>query len=1190
MLNSKYFCTLLFVCLPFLYQVHLNAQINIGLLNGGNITAQYDDSPAGEGVKNVIDNSVNTKFLTFHNKAWIVYKAPGSFVLKKYAVISANDSPERDPKDWILEGSADGTSWTQLDTKAGITFPSRFLRREYSITNTAEFSYYRITLTCSSGTVLQLSEWELWIDPLPHDAGVTSVSAPVPHPLSAVSPKVSVINSGANTESFNVGCRIYLDGTQVYQQTMNVNSLQPGNSETLNFTAWTPTVDKMYKVTAWTELAGDQLKSNDTLSIVTNTSKKMYMVGYAHLDLQWNWDLGTTTSLYIPSTMKDNFALFDKYPQYRFTFEGAYRYMIMKKKYPADYEKVKKYVASGQWNIGGSMIESPDVITPSAESLMRQILYGNNFFKEEFGKTSIDVLLPDCFGFPISLPTIAVHCGLKGFSSQKFDRWGGFRSSPFSIGTWEGIDGSRLTAVLKPGAYDDGPQIRATDVNALGASTGLYWGYDYYGTGDRGGAPSEDKVISLMAMLADTKSDIQAVPSSSDQIFRDLTDEQIKKFDVYKGELLMTQHGSGCYTSQANMKKLNRQNELTAGSAERASVMAELFSGTSYPQDALKQSWINFLCHQFHDDLTGTSISSAYDSYSLPDEKASLASFTQILNTANTAIASKLDTRVDDTANSIPVVVYNPLAGRRHDIAEVSVAFTGTVPKAIKVYDKNGTEVPSQIRSVTGSTLKIVFAADIPGSGYSVYQVKRSAAPSSIATGLKVTANSLENLRYKVEIDDFGDLSSIFDKKLGKELLQGSSGFEVRDDKSQTWPAWEVLYEDVISVPRSFVMQGTQKTVTDSGAAQVTVKVTRTNEGSSFTHFITLTADTAGFVKVDNIVDWKASDPNGSLLKVSFPLTASNPYTTYDLGIGAYSRGVNYSRLYEVPGQQWADITSTDKSYGVAILNNCKYGWDKPANNTINLTLIHSPNGTSYNYRNDLYVHDFTYAVYSHAGDWADGQVVFAGERLNQPLVTFQTTPHNDGGLGREFSFVSADPSKVAIMAVKKAEYGSEYIIRVRETSGKSWQNVQLTFPGIITSAQEVNGMEEFKGAADFNQNTITFNIGPFQPKTFSVKLKNVLTSVSKEETSLPQYDLSQNYPNPFNPVTVINYSIAKAGPVTLKIYDLLGREVKALVDGINNAGKHSVSFDASSLPSGIYFCQIKADTYNAVKKMMLIK
>lgn len=818
------------------------------------------------------------------------------------------------------------------------------------------------------------------------------------------------------------------------------------------------------------------------------------------------------------------------------------------------------------------------------------MLYGNNFFKEEFGKTSIDILLPDCFGFPNSLPTIAVHCGLKGFSTQKFDRWGGFRPSPFSIGKWEGVDGSKIVAVLKPGAYDDDPAIREQDVNALGAATGLYLGYDYYGTGDRGGAPSEAQVNAMFALNQNTKSDIKAVPASSDQIFRDLTDEQIGRLDTYSGELLMTKHGSGCYTSQSDLKLLNRQNELMANAAERASVMADLFAGLTYPKEILKQSWINFLCHQFHDDLTGTSIASAYDNYSLPDEKAALASFIKIRNDANTAIAAKLNTSVDDANTTVPVVVYNPLAVNRYDICEASVIFSGELPKYVVVFDKEGKELPAQIKSISGQKINILFMADVPGNGYSVFYAKKSAAPCLINTEMKVTSSLLENKRYKVQLDDFGDIASIYDKKIGKELLQTSCGFEVRDDKSSTWPAWEVLYNDVTSSPRSYVMQSAQRTIIDSGAAQISIRVTRSNEGSNFTHYYILTADTAGYIKVDNTVDWKALDPSGSLLKVAFPLTASNPKTTYDLGIGTIDRGINTPELYEVPGQQWADITNTDKSYGVAILNNCKYGWDKPADNIINLTLIHSPNGTNYNYRNDIFVHNFAYGIYGHTGSWSDGNVVYAGERFNQPLQAFQATVHADGGLGKSFSFVSSDPQKLAVMAVKKAEYGDEYIIRIREAAGKAWQNVQMNFPGTVVSAKEVNGMEEVKGSVAFTANSLSFNLTPYQPKTFSVVFKNLPNGITDEKLLLSMYDLSQNYPNPFNPATTINYSVPVSGEVTLKVFDILGREVSTLVDEVKNAGRYSVRFNASALASGTYFYTLRAGNFSTTKKMSFIK
>jgi alpha-mannosidase len=145
----------------------------------------------------------------------------------------------------------------------------------------------------------------------------------------------------------------------------------------------------------------------------------LYVVGYAHLDTQWRWDYPTTIRDYITKTMRVNFDFIEKYPHYVFNFSGARRYLMMKEYFPADYEKVKAYVAAGRWFPSGSSFDENDVNSPSGESIVRQLLYGTQFFRREFGKTSAEYMLPDCFGFPASLPSILAHCGIKGFSTQK---------------------------------------------------------------------------------------------------------------------------------------------------------------------------------------------------------------------------------------------------------------------------------------------------------------------------------------------------------------------------------------------------------------------------------------------------------------------------------------------------------------------------------------------------------------------------------------------------------------------------------------------------------------------------------------------------------------------------------------------------------------------------------------------------
>ena len=150
---------------------------------------------------------------------------------------------------------------------------------------------------------------------------------------------------------------------------------------------------------------------------------RIYTVATAHLDTVWRWELPKTIEEYIPDTLEKNFTLFEKYPHYRFNFEGAYRYELMEEYYPEAFEKLKEYVKEGRWCPSGSSYENGDVNVPSPEALFRNILYGNRYFKEKFGKTTTDIFLPDCFGFGWALPAIARHAHLNGFTTQKLG-WG----------------------------------------------------------------------------------------------------------------------------------------------------------------------------------------------------------------------------------------------------------------------------------------------------------------------------------------------------------------------------------------------------------------------------------------------------------------------------------------------------------------------------------------------------------------------------------------------------------------------------------------------------------------------------------------------------------------------------------------------------------------------------------------------
>ena len=254
--------------------------------------------------------------------------------------------------------------------------------------------------------------------------------------------------------------------------------------------------------------------------------KKIYTVATAHLDTIWSWDFETTVSRYIYNTLVDNFALFQKYPTYHFNFEGSYRYELMEEYYPELYAKMRDYIAQGRWSVCGSAFENGDVNVPSPEALFRNILYGNRYFEEKFGKRSVDIYLPDCFGFGWALPSIMAHANLMGFTTQKLS-WGSAYGVPFTLGYWQGVDGSRVLACPNARSYrskfsgDLRGEVSVIDDVAKNAfEGGLPYAQHLYGTGDVGGAPTEESVQSVCASAAENgQKDFDVISAKSDQIF-----------------------------------------------------------------------------------------------------------------------------------------------------------------------------------------------------------------------------------------------------------------------------------------------------------------------------------------------------------------------------------------------------------------------------------------------------------------------------------------------------------------------------------------------------------------------------------------------------------------------------------------------------------------------------------------------
>lgn len=845
------------------------------------------------------------------------------------------------------------------------------------------------------------------------------------------------------------------------------------------------------------------------------TRPELYTVATAHLDTQWRWTIRQTIEEYLPATLRDNFALFEAYPGYTFSFEGAFRYMLMKEFYPREYERLKRYIADGRWKVAGSWVDAVDTNVPSPESLTRQALYGNGFFRREFGVTSRDVFLPDCFGFGFALPSVASHCGLYGFSTQKL-AWGSAYGVPFDIGLWEGVDGAKLVAAINPGSYvshiegdlttDSTWTARAM---AQGDTSGLYAAFHYFGTGDTGGAPPKESVDWLQKSLAGT-GPLRVKSVASDQLARDvlaLSPAARAQLPAYRGELLMTRHGTGCYTSQAAMKRWNRKNELLADAAERASVMAHWLGGAAYPRETLRQAWIRFLAHQFHDDLTGTSVPEAY-TFSWNDEAIAQNQFASVVTDAIGAVSRGMNTRGRGTT----VLVFNPLSIEREEIVEATVEFDNGVPRDIRVVAPDGSEVPGQLGAIDGHTAQVVFLARVPPVGCAVFDIVRARVPSTLVTGLEATATTLQNERYGIAIDANGDIASIYDRRAGRMLLSAPLQLQLLRDAPRNWQAWEIDHGDVTAPPRAVVGGPAQVRVLETGPARVMLEIVRAAAGSTFRQRISLAAGGAGDrVEIENQIDWHTP---GTLLKSAFPFAVGNDAVTYDLGLGVIPRGIDRPELYEVPAQQWADLTAPDGSYGVAVLNDCKYGWDHPDSNTLRLTLLHTPEGNDGwqwirdEESQDLGRHHVKYAICGHSGDWRDGRVAWEAMRLNQPLLAFRPKPHG-GPLKHAFSLLrlqtaagdTGGVSSVVVRALKLAEETDEIVVRLQEMNGRP-ADVRLTFGTPIAALRELNGAEEEgvtlpadlappKSPAKVERAGLRVAFEPYQLRTFALWLGN---------------------------------------------------------------------------------------------------
>lgn len=837
--------------------------------------------------------------------------------------------------------------------------------------------------------------------------------------------------------------------------------------------------------------------------------KEILLIPYAHLDTQWRWEYPTTIKKYIKRTLEKNINLFVKYPEYRFNFTGAIRYAMMKEYYPEEFEKVKTYINEDRWYFIGTCLDETDALIPSVESMIRNILYGDRWAMEEFGKSSRDYVIPDCFGFPSNMPTILVHCGINGFSTQKLT-WGSAVGIPFEIGIWKGPDGSELVCAFNPGAYNSHllkpiykNKKRLDKLKKLGEKNGVWKSYQYYGVGDIGGAPSEKSVLRAIESIkyAEENNTWYSVrQGSSDQFFSEITEQEKIKMDHYQGDLLLINHSAGILTSAAIMKRWNRKNEVLAFAAEVAAITALYVAGSPYPNDKIKSAWYKVIGNQMHDILPGTSTPIAYE-YSQNDEIVALNTWNAILEDAALSIAPY----VKGEGN---ILLFNPLGEFRNDAIDIELPnWDNSKGKNAEILNAEGKSLPVQIKKNDKGLFQATFIPELLPLSWSRFSIKSGDGSKDLVIDDAVTLVSdekgyrLENSFYRILVSKDGIIESILHKTLDKELLKKPLAYELQKEKPSLFPAWNMDWNDRKKEPFLRIERGGEVSLVEEGPLRSTIRITTTYNSSKFVKEISLSKGSQ-VVNFTERINWKET---GFSLKLALNANMNKPDITYNWETSRIKRGLNHEKQFEMPSRYWVDMS--EDSWGISIIEDSKYGYDHPHHDTLRMTLLYTPaihdlRGFWDQKYQDWGEHTICYGIVGHEGDFRETDHL--AKRLNQKIRSFNITNDLSSGPKYDISLFEVSSKQLGILAVKKAEDTEGILLRVYERVGQSL-NTELIFKSEIQSVKQVNGLEEFQKDIKFSGNKFAINMEANEIHSYIIELKDrkKLNSIKQESLKL---------------------------------------------------------------------------------------
>ena len=820
----------------------------------------------------------------------------------------------------------------------------------------------------------------------------------------------------------------------------------------------------------------------------------MTLAGHAHIDVAYLWSLANTRKK-CGRTFATALRLMDEFPDYHFTQSQPQLYAYTKEDYPHLYEQIKARVAEGRWELTGGMWVEADCNVTSGESLIRQILYGNRFFKQEFGKTTRVLWLPDVFGYSAALPQIIKGCGMEYFVTTKIS-WSQFNRMPCDTFHWRGIDGTEvLTHFVTTSKPEDSPYTYNGVVTAkeMRGSWQRYQQKDVndellnlFGWGNGGGGP--DRRMLESGKRYQSLAGFPRATFGPAEPFFDRLGERVagnRLLPTWVGELYLEFH-RGTYTSQAKNKKANRQSEILYRNAELFGVLASLMTGQAYPQKSLSQGWEKILLNQFHDIIPGSSIAPVYE-----DSEKDYARIKQIgtvaLDAALDAIASQVKTKAR------AVVVFNPTDTLRpSDVARVTIP--GTVGENIEFADDNGAPLTAQ---KIGEGEYLTLVPEVGPLGYQTLTVGRAGGPPEVSS-VHVSERVLENDFVRVTFDDDGEITSLIHKIYedaddGDEsaiterevIAPGTTGnaLVLFEDKPLRYDAWDIdIFYQSKPYPLREIGTVDSMTVIEQGPVRAGIEIVRSFLQSRITQRVYLYAHSPR-VEFETEVDWQERQ---MLLKTAFPVAVNASRATYEIQFGSVERPTHGNTSwdwarFEVCGHKWADLSEGD--YGVSLLNDCKYGYDI-RDNVMRLTLLKgavAPDPGA-----DIGHHSFTYALLPHTGDWR-AETVDEAHALNYPLLTRFIPANPKGNLPQSYAFATVNDQGLIIDTIKKAEGTDAIVIRLYEAFNTRG-TATLTFGFPLAQAYTVNLVEQDPQPIDYEGASITFDYRPFEIKTFLLK------------------------------------------------------------------------------------------------------